>query len=341
MALCMSKRFFQSVYPKTKGIHPKFVLGTMTLGDQVNTFEAIKMIKCFQNHNHHQFMEIDTAHLYNQGQSEKMLGNMQNLISGARISTKVHPWTAIPPHTLTVGGLKPGRVYHQFNLSLDRLKATGVDTLYLHAPDPTVPIEETLEACFKFYRKGKFKYLGLSNYSAADIVDIWEVCIRKGWSMCPKYYQVMYNVLTRDVERIIPILRSLNMKICVFNPLAGGLLTGKHQNFDDCPKGRFDPNTVSYTMYRSRYWTPNYFNALELIRNVCAQYNLCMSEVALRWLMYHSKLNVDDSIILGASNLKQLRENLETTKEKLPNDVVMTLNRAWKLCKDDCPKYHA
>ena len=93
------------------------------------------------------------------------------------------------------------------NKSLAELGTSSVDIFYLHAPDRSVPFEETLEACNKLYQEGKFKKLGLSNYAAWEVAEIWNVANERGW-VKPTVYQAMYNAITRMIdEELVPCCR--------------------------------------------------------------------------------------------------------------------------------------
>src|SRR5690606_26118365 len=105
------------------------------------------------------------------------------------------------------------------------------DIFYLHFPDHKTPLEETLKACQKLYEEGKFKELGLSNYSSWQVSEIYNMCKNNGWVL-PTVYQGMYNVITRDVEKeLFPCIRYYNMRFYSYNPLAGGLLTERYDSY--------------------------------------------------------------------------------------------------------------
>ena len=119
--------------------------------------------------------------------------------------------------------------------------------MYLNWPDYSVNIKETLKCLNKFYINKKFKYFGLSNFAAWQVTEIYYICKEMKYDFVPTIYQGMYNPITREIEHeLINCLRHLNINFYSFNILAGGLLTGKHKNYqliDDCDnkieKGRF------------------------------------------------------------------------------------------------------
>ena len=307
----------------------KSILGTMTFGDQVDRSVAASMISAFRDAG---YKELDSAYMYCAGATEKLLGelNEQGNLAGCELATKVNP---------KAGGLTPESVEHQFTTSLQRMGADEVDLLYLHQPDLNTPIADTLQAIDKHYRAGQFKRFGLSNYAAWQVAEIAGLCEQRGYVM-PTVYQGMYNAITRDVEReLLLCLQNYGISFYVYNPLAGGMLTGKHNDVSQAPPdGRFSGNAE----YQKRYWKNDYFAAVDHFKQACEQEDINPSSAALRWLSHHSDLNSDkdDAVILGASSMHHFEQNLESMGQgQLPDSVVDTLNEAWELARSQCVKY--
>ena len=150
----------------------------------------------------------------------------------------------------------------------------------------------------------------------------------------------MYNALCRNVEpELFPAIRSLGMRFYAFNPLAGGMLTGKHQHFEDAPEpGRF----ARLESYRKRYWKQSYFDAVDEIRKACDMEGIPMVEAAYRWLCNHSCLDATngDGILLGASKITQLEQNMAAAqKGELPQRILDAMDAAWEIAKPDSPAY--
>ena len=150
----------------------------------------------------------------------------------------------------------------------------------------------------------------------------------------------MYNALCRNVEpELFPAIRSMGMRFYAFNPLAGGMLTGKHKNFEDAPEpGRFS----RLESYRKRYWKETYFDAVDEIRKACEFEQIPMAEAAYRWLCFHSLLDSSkgDGILLGASHLNQMSQNISSTdKGALSRIIVEAMDTAWEIAKPDSPAY--
>lgn len=306
------------------------ILGTMTFGEQVFGSDVGSMIQCFLSYG---YQELDTAYVYNNGQCELLLGSaLKNRErSTYKLATKVNP--------RITGKLDKSAVLSQLNESLHRLKVDYVDTLYLHFPDPDTPIEEALEACAQLYEENKFRELGLSNFPAWLVAEVFHICKKNGW-MLPKVYEGLYNSLSRNAE--IELDRALSyygMRFYAYNPLAGGILTNKYSALDDIvTSGRF----VNRPNYKERYWKESYFQATRSIKQTCNKYNVDIIEAAYRWLAYHSmlKANRGDAIIIGASNINQLKHNLDVVmRGELPDEVVRVINETWGICKADAPEY--
>lgn len=308
----------------------KAILGTMTFGEQVFEDGAAAMLSAFA---HAGGREVDTAYVYNGGACERILGGAL-VDSGVPFSlaTKVNPRIS--------GKLDYDAVMRQLPESLERMCADSVDILYLHFPDPNTPIEEPLRACAELHKRGLFKELGVSNFPLSLVREMLPACDALG---CPRptVYEGVYNALSRDAEReLFPALDGLGMRFYAYNPLAGGMLTGRyHRPSDSIEGGRFDhrPN------YKNRYWKDSYFRAIELVDSACGAADIPMAEAAYRWLAHHSALDSarGDGVIVGASRLQQLQQNLSAlVAPALPEGVVRAFEEAWGLTEGDAPRYY-
>jgi aflatoxin B1 aldehyde reductase len=311
-------------------ISMKLILGTMTFGDQVDQVTAETLITSFRHAGH---VELDTAHIYCDGRTEQMLGRILSAAdrSSLYIASKVNPWND--------GGLQAAEVQRQFAEILERLDSDSIDLLYLHSPDLETPIEQTLLACFELFQQDKFRHFGLSNFAAWQVAEVVELCRRHGW-MEPEVYQGMYNALTRDVEReLFPCLRNYGMRFYAYNPLAGGLLTGKHLSLQQIPdEGRFK----QISGYLDRYWKQDYFAVLQELQTACAATGIKPVEVAMSWLVNHSLLDASsgDGIILGASSLTHLEQNMAACAQApLAQPLLEILDRGWEIIKPNCFRY--
>ncbi|XP_040843939.1 aflatoxin B1 aldehyde reductase member 3-like [Ochotona curzoniae] len=319
---------------------PATILGAMEMGQRLDAPASAALVHAFLDRGH---KEIDTAFIYTDGQSETILGGLGlGLGSGdckVKIATK-----ALPMDGRT---LKPDSVRYQLETSLKRLQCPRVDIFYLHMPDHNTPIEETLRACHELHKEGKFVELGVSNYPAWQVAEICTLCKKNGWIQ-PTVYQGMYNAITRMVEKeLFPCLRHFGLRFYAFNPLAGGLLTGryKYEDKEKEPEGRFFGSKWSEVL-RNRYWKECHFKGIALVQKALqAAYGSSapsMISAAFRWMYHHSQLKGThrDAVILGASSLQQLETNLVAVEEgPLKSEVVEAFDQAWNLVAHECPNY--
>ena len=332
------------------------VLGTMTFGwnkaSNVCDDEVSKqMMETFATSNA-EHVEVDTAYLYSDGETENIIGRVLPSLTGnssskLEIATKVAPWSnlisgkgGVHGASGGAGGLRPDMIRLQLETSLKRMQVDKVQLLYLHAPDVETPLIETLTAIDQLHKEGKFIELGLSNFSAWETVEVWHICDKNGF-VKPTVYQGMYNAIARQVEReLFPALKRHGIRFLCYNPLAAGLLTGKHDFSKEPSDGRFKNNS----MYMDRYWKKEYFDALLKVQQACdAAGETSLANVSLRWLKHHSMLDhkVGDGVIIGASSMTHLTANLKACDDGKPlaDGIVKAFDDAWEICRDVCPKY--
>ncbi|XP_020754894.2 aflatoxin B1 aldehyde reductase member 3-like [Odocoileus virginianus] len=331
-------------YPRGVPTRPATVLGAMEMGRRMDVPSSAAAVRTFLEHGH---TEIDTAFVYADGQSESILGGLGLGLGGSdckvKIATKANP--------LGENLLTPNSLRFQLETSLKRMQCPRVDLFYLHMPDHGIPVEETLRGCHQLHQEGKFVELGLSNYAAWEVAEICTLCRSNGWIQ-PTVYQGMYNATTRQVEtELLPCLRRFGLRFYAYNPLAGGLLTGRYKYEDKDgkqPEGRFFGNSWA-KVYRDRYWKEHHFEGIALVEKALQtqrdMYNIkapSLASAALRWLYHHSQLQGlrGDAVILGMSSLEQLEENLAAVKAGcLGSAVVQAFDQAWRLVAHDCPNY--
>ena len=219
--------------------------------------------------------------------------------------------------------------------------------LYVHRPDRGTPFAETFEAVNDLHKAGKFVNLGISNFAAFEVAEVVMMCKYNGW-VRPTVYQGMYNCITRNIEQeLFVACRRYGLDIVVYNPIAGGLFSGKIRSKDIVPEsGRFsNTSTAMGGAYRDRYFKDATFKALQLVEQAAEKHDLTVIETALRWMVHHSGLSIkdgNDGILIGISSVAQLEQNL-TNLEKgpLPDEVVQALDQAWELNRlDSVPYWH-
>lgn len=150
----------------------------------------------------------------------------------------------------------------------------------------------------------------------------------------------------RSIEpELIPCCRRYGIEIVIYNPLAGGLFSGKLTTAEIPPEGRYSgAESQLGTLYRKRYFKDATFEALRLIEPLTTKHNLTLVEIALRWCTHHSKLRMQnggrDGVIIGVSSLEQLQSNLrDLEKGPLLDEVVQVLDRAWGITKATTADY--
>jgi aryl-alcohol dehydrogenase-like predicted oxidoreductase len=303
--------------------------GTMTFGGQADQAASTAMIDfCLESG----INFIDTANVYNKGASEIFLGKA---LKGRRdkvvLASKVRGAMGPGPDE---SGLSKKAIFRAVEESLKRLGTDHLDIYYLHQPDYDAPIGESLEAMDNLRRQGKIRHVGTSNYSGWQVAQMFCNSERRS-SQPPRISQPMYNLLARGIEQeYLPMCKEFGVSTIVYNPLSGGLLTGK-QNRDAALEGsRFDQNQ----MYLDRYWHPAYFDAVDELRKISAEAGRSLVSLSLNWLLHHSPA---DCIILGASRLEQLQNNVaEMAQGPLDAATVAACDRVWQNLRGITPKYN-
>lgn len=304
--------------------------GTMPFGSQADQATSTRMVdQCLDAG----INFFDTANMYNLGRAETVLGQAL----GARrskviLTSKARCKMGEAPDE---SGLSCAAVHKALDMSLRRLGTDYLDLYYLHWPDYDTPIEETLAALDELIRAGKVRYAAVSNYAAWQVCEILWLCEKKGYH-APYVSQPMYNVLARGIEdEYLPFCKRFGISVIAYNPLAGGLLTGKQSREKGPIEGtRFDKNTL----YVGRYWHDDYFAAVEELRSVAREAGKTLVELALQWLLSQDRV---DSVILGASRPEQLSENLKACEGgKLDAAVLGRCDRIWMRLRGVTPKYN-
>ncbi|GJE95534.1 aldo/keto reductase [Phanerochaete sordida] len=324
------------------------VMGCMTFGAEgaegcrIHDPEEVgAILDVFQAHGHH---ELDTARLYCFGTSEEMLATVEWKKRGLAMGTKLWPTALWKMPNIAQITHSPEDLRKYFEESLKALKTDCIDLWYLHGPDRSVPYEVTLKAVDELHREGKFKRFGLSNYMSWEVAEIVGICRASGYIQ-PTVYQGIYNAVHRAVEpELFPCLRKFGIAFYEYNALAGGLFTGRYHSIHDAvpPGSRFDPDRLIGKGFRSHYWKEPYFAALAVLEPVVQKHGLTLAEVALRWMSHHSLLRREhgDAIIIGASSLKHVEQNLiDLEKGPLPEEVVKALDEAWSSVKGVASNY--
>jgi aflatoxin B1 aldehyde reductase len=277
---------------------------------------------------------IDSARIY--AGSEEAIGELEKR-KDFIIDTKLAGGFG-PPGAVTKEG-----VIKDCQDSLERAKIDQFDILYIHAPDPTVPFEDTLEGINEAYKKGIFRRFGLSNFSAEQVQQVYDIAKAKGYPL-PQVYQGNYNPVARHLETLLfPTLRKLGMHFYAYSPLAGGFLVKTAADLD-AGAGRFNEQALG-NLYGKLYDNATMRKALVKWAEIAEKEGITKAELAYRWVAYHSALQGDeDGVIFGASKLAQAEQTAQSLKKgKLSDEAVKGIDQIWESIKEVAPidNYHS
>jgi aflatoxin B1 aldehyde reductase len=278
---------------------------------------------------------IDSARIY-EG-SEVTIGQLEKR-KDFIIDSKLAGGFGPPGSTCTKEG-----VIRDTQDSLERAKIDQFDVFYIHAPDPTVPWEETLEGVNEAYKKGIFRRFGLSNFSAKQVQEVYDIAKAKGYPL-PQVYQGNYNPVARHLEtQLFPTLRKLGIHFYAYSPLAGGFLVKTAADLD-AGAGRFNEKSLG-NMYGKLYDNETMRNALVKWNEIADKEGVTKAELAYRWVANHSALQSDeDGVIFGASRLSQAEQTAKSLKKgKLSDEAVKGIEQIWDSVKKVAPidNYHS
>lgn len=309
------------------------VLGTLTFGDTVDKEGARQMISIARDAG---VNIIDTANGYADGKAERLLGELrQDLGDSMVICTK-----AGIPHP-DAGGRPPlssRALRASLEGSLSRLGRNNVDVLYLHRPDRETPIIETLHTVRDLHAEGKIRTWGISNYSAWQIADLHRAAEQVG-IVHPAVAQQLYNPIARRLEdEYAEFARSRNLHTMAYNPLAGGILSGKY-DFSQGPgaSGRFASSMVA-DRYRDRYWNEQLFAGVSALNRLADQSGLKLTELALRWVISQ---RVTSSVLVGATKTEHLQSNFTAlSRGPLEPDLLAACQEVTDYLRGPMPTYN-
>ena len=296
----------------------EITLGTMIFGQQVDEDESLKIMDLAFEKGINSF---DTADGYAGGRSEEIVGKAlknkrHSVVLASKVASKQGPG-------LNDSGLSREHILQAVENSLRRLGTDYLDIYYAHHPDPTTPIDETLRAFDSLVQQGKVRYAACSNYRAGQLVRGLAVSEQRNLARFD-CIQTVYNLITRDIEtELLPTCADEGVGVVVYNPLAAGLLTGKHKATEPPPPDtRFGQNP----MYLERYWSPVNFTVVEHLKQIALANNRKPAQFALAWVLGNPGIA---SAIVGASSAAQLAENLGALDVKLSPEETKACDDVW------------
>ncbi len=285
--------------PRPATDKPLVALGTMNFGKRTPEREARRIIDRALERG---VTLLDTANAYVDGESERIVGRaLEGRRDRALIATKV----GVGRIGGAPEGLSRGRILAAIDESLSRLGTDFVDIYYLHVPDHTTPLGETLEAVAELLGRGKIRAWAVSNYASWQILEMLHLAERRGLPP-PVMSQVLYNVLIRQLDiEYFRFARAHKLHSTIYNPLAGGLLSGKHAREPEPTKGsRFDKNAL----YQRRYWSDRFFDLVEAYAEVARSEEMTLVDLAYAWLAGTPGV---DSILVGPGTMEHLDAALD------------------------------
>ena len=221
-------------------------------------------------------------------------------------------------------GLSRKHLLDAVDASLRRLRIDHVDLYQLHFDDAQTPLDESIEALDIIVRSGKARYIGVSNFLAyrlARAIGRTEtLSLARFVSVQPRY-----NLLFREIEReLLPLAREENLAVIPFNPLAGGLLTGKYRHDESPTQGRFSGENGQFgKMYQARYWHPREFQTVEKLRTIAKRRGQSLVTLSIAWVLANPVIT---SAILGASRLEQLTDALSAADLQMDTELKTELD---------------
>jgi 1-deoxyxylulose-5-phosphate synthase len=271
---------------------------------------------------------LDTSDVYPVGGNLETVGRTEEIVgrwlAGRRsdfiVATKcfgamsAHPWDQ---------GLSRKHILDAIEGSLRRLRTDYVDLYQLHHPDPFTPIDESLRALDDVVRAGKARYVGCSNFFAYQVARALGRSEVLGLARLDSV-QPRYNLLYRQVEReLFPLCAEEKIGVIAYNPIAGGLLSGKHRReAGPMPGTRFTHPTAG-ARYRERYWHDQELATIEALRPLAAEAGMSMVQMAVAWVLENPVITAP---IIGASRPEQLDDALAAVDKRLDHDLKARLD---------------
>jgi len=285
----------------------RMTLGTGTFGKQTDEHEAHRML---DEATEAGINFIDTADVYPPGAevggAELITGRwLSNKRAGFILATK--GGGPMGPAAWDAGSSRK-HLLDAIDASLRRLHTDYIDLYQLHLDDPVTPIDEVVGAMDTIVRSGRARYVGVSNFLAYRLA---RALGRQDTLKLTRFVsaQPRYNLLFREVEReLFPLVQEEGLAVIPYNPLAGGLLSGKYTHGDTPEKGRFSAELGWFGQaYQARYWHERQFETVAKVQDIANQQGTPITTLSVAWVLANP---VVTSVILGASRADQLTDTL-------------------------------
>ncbi|HLK25435.1 MAG TPA: aldo/keto reductase [Caulobacteraceae bacterium] len=315
----------------------RLCLGTMTFGLQCDEAASHSIMDAAAEGGIDFF---DAADVYPLGGGRSTAGRTEEIV-GAWLKGKRHSFIVATKCVGQMGpkpwdqGMSRKHILDAIDGSLRRLKTDYVDVYQLHSYDPATPIDEALETLDAVVKSGKARYVGVSNWLAHRVARALGRCELNGLARIDSV-QPRYNLLFRAFERdLLPLCEEEGVAVIPYNPIAGGLLSGKHDRGAPPPEGRFQLGTAG-ARYQERYWHEREFDTVDTLRGLSNEAGMSMASMAVSWVMSNPAITAP---IVGASRPEQLKDSLEAAERgPLPADLKAKLDEithAWRAVDAD------
>lgn len=303
----------------------RLCLGTMTFGLQCDEATSHAILDAAAEGG---IDFLDAADVYPLGGGLDLVGRTEEIVGSWLKGKRDHYVVA----TKCVGRTGPNRwdvgmsrkhVLDAIDASLTRLGTDHVDLYQLHAYDPTTPLDEALDALDTVVRSGKARYVGVSNWPAHKVARALGRSEVKGL-VAPASVQPRYNLLFRSFERdLLPMCEEEGVAVIPYNPIAGGLLAGKHDRSAGPPEGtRFTLGNAAAN-YQDRYWHDREFDTVDALRPLADEAGTSMTTMAVQWVLANPAVT---SAIIGASRPEQLADSLAAVDKPMDDDLKARLD---------------
>lgn len=308
------------------GLHvSRICLGTMTFGLQVDETASGAILDRAAELG---VTFLDTADVYPLGGDLSTAGRTEEIV-GRWLKGKRDDYVVATKCFGPMGrnrwdmGNSRRHIMDAIDASLRRLQTDFVDLYQLHFDDPGVPLDETLQALDDLVRSGKVRYIGCSNFLAYRMARALGRSEVNGWARFVSV-QPRYNLLFREFEReLFPLCLDEGVGVIPYNPIAGGMLSGKHDRSKPPEEGtRFVLGNAAQT-YQDRYWHDNVFDTVDELVKIASDAGIPLPTLAVAWTLQHPAITAP---IVGASRPEQLDATLAAVDVTLEPDLVARLN---------------
>jgi len=288
----------------------RLCLGAMMFGGPADEADSIRMI--------YRALEaginfIDTADVYNGGESERIVGRaLQGRRDRVVLATKGRGPTGDGPNDQGAGR---AHIFQAVEASLSRMNTDYIDLYYIHSPDYSTPAEETMSALNDLVRAGKLRYIACSNYYAWQVTEAEWLARQNHWASMIAV-QPLYNMVNRDAEvELLPLCEKYGLGVVTYSPLARGVLAGKYRVGEAPPadsRAARGDKRIQQTEYRDES-----FQMVESIKPLAEAHETTLTQFALAWIMANK---IVSSVIIGPRIMVQLDDNLQALDVTLASE---------------------